>query len=206
MFVAHPTALWHCGSVRATMPVGMTDTTGDPQDCGDDSTDWASMKVTLFVSNPKSKSNYTFSRKKGSYSTAKWEVVKNFEQDLKIKAKSTRPKGWPLGVKGSKVDARPAVCVAIYARSLIDTGNLSKSALDALEGVLYHTDASVRYLCEASVRASQSDGQAMTVTISVHPPGTDPSYLIDTASDHMREAMAAMEAKTGKGQGGVPPK
>jgi hypothetical protein len=44
------------------------------------------------------------------------------------------------------------VVVFIYVESLLDVSNLSKSALDALEGVVFWTDASVRYCASMGLR------------------------------------------------------
>jgi len=47
------------------------------------------------------------------------------------------------GDRALPVAARPVVVAAVAARSRVDVANFSKSVLDACEGVLYVTDASV---------------------------------------------------------------
>jgi hypothetical protein len=47
----------------------------------------------------------------------------------------------------------------VFAETLLDTGNVTKSVFDALEGVLYHTDASIR--AELVVTSRRRAGRAV---------------------------------------------
>jgi len=55
-----------------------------------------------------------------------------------------REVGWPKPTGHLKVADRPVVVALLSARSTLDAGNLSKTALDAGERLLYVTDAEVR--------------------------------------------------------------
>lgn len=86
----------------------------------------------------KSKSNFRRSPSAGS-----WSSHRAFEQSLGALARSVRPAGWVVPDRTVAMADRPVIVVAIAARSLLDPGNYSKSVLDALEGTLFLTDASV---------------------------------------------------------------
>lgn len=81
-----------------------------------------------------------------------WAVEQAFRRDLSVVVSAARPVNWPMGDATVPVAQRPAVACVIVATSTLDTANLSKSVLDALEGVVYHTDAQVRYQCAVSNR------------------------------------------------------
>ena len=108
--------------------------------------------VVITVDRPKSKSNYS-SSKRSAANRAKWKAIKSFELDLESRASMAKHRLWPLDYPDLAVSDRPQVCAAIFASCMIDAGNLSKSVLDAFEGVLYDNDAQVRSLQEASVRS-----------------------------------------------------
>ena len=90
----------------------------------------------------RSKSNFRRSRR-GSEHGGTWERSKAFEESLGWLVRAARPEGWVLGERTVPLDTRPVVVAAIAARSRLDVANFSKSVLDACEGVLYVTDASV---------------------------------------------------------------
>jgi len=90
----------------------------------------------------RSKSNFRRSQR-GSGQSGAWERSKAFEEALGWLVRAARPEGWVLGERSLPLEARPVVVAAIAARSRIDVANFSKSVLDACEGVLYVTDASV---------------------------------------------------------------
>lgn len=90
----------------------------------------------------RSKSNFRRSRR-GSGQVGVWERSKAFEESLGWLVRSARPGDWVLGERTVPLATRPVVVAAIAARSRLDVANFSKSVLDACEGVLYVTDASV---------------------------------------------------------------
>lgn len=90
----------------------------------------------------RSKSNFRRSRR-GSGGNETWELSKAFEESLGWLVRAARPAAWVLGDRDAVLAERPVVVAAIAARSRIDVANFSKSVLDACEGVLYVTDASV---------------------------------------------------------------
>lgn len=90
----------------------------------------------------RSKSNFRRSRR-GSTQSGAWDRSKAFEESLGWLVRAARPAAWVLGDRDAVLAERPVVVAAIAARSRIDVANFSKSVLDACEGVLYVTDASV---------------------------------------------------------------
>lgn len=99
----------------------------------------ASHAVWFELPQLRSKSNF---RRGGNVKS--WNRIQSFEDELAITARSHRPSSWPMGDAASPVASRPAVVAVVIAGTLLDTGNVTKSLYDALEGVLYHTDASIR--------------------------------------------------------------
>ena len=99
----------------------------------------ASMALWFELPHLRSKSNF----RRGAASRS-WSRLQGFEDELAITARSVRPLEWPLGDMAKPVSARPGVVAVVFAQTLLDTGNVTKSMYDALEGVLYHTDASIR--------------------------------------------------------------
>lgn len=83
-----------------------------------------------------SKSNFRFGSRD-------WSRLSRFEADLAQLVASVAPEGWDRGGDGQALGERPKVIALIAARTTIDVANISKSVLDALEGVLYVTDAQV---------------------------------------------------------------
>lgn len=79
-----------------------------------------------------------------------------FETSLGWLVRASRPEGWVTGDAVSPLAERPAVVVVVAARSLLDAGNFSKSILDALEGVLFVNDASVRAVVSLAERGRSS--------------------------------------------------
>ncbi|MFM7089095.1 MAG: RusA family crossover junction endodeoxyribonuclease [Candidatus Paceibacterota bacterium] len=105
---------------------------------------WVEGFVIKLDSQLKSKSNF----RRGS----NWSKYVKYEKDLALTIKEVLPYTWDLGSRDNTINERPKVVIQIVAESLIDTGNLSKSVLDALEGVLYHNDASVVAVASMSIR------------------------------------------------------
>jgi hypothetical protein len=87
----------------------------------------------------RSKSNFRRRRR-----SAEWSEYRTFEADLRAALTAACPDGWDPGDPAVPVAARPVVVSVVWARTLVDTGNLSKSVNDSAEGTLYHTDATVR--------------------------------------------------------------
>lgn len=104
----------------------------------------------------KSKSNF---RRKNDRKLGmeKWEKLSNFSLYINAIARQSRPTWWDIGDSSKPLSMRPSVAVFLWAESMLDTGNLSKSVLDALEGVAYQTDASVRGVFEVTSRVAKSD-------------------------------------------------
>ena len=96
----------------------------------------------------KSKSNFRRSRSKSV-----WAPYADFEIDTARVVASERPSTWVLPEATVPFKERPLVIAAIVAVSALDAANFSKSLLDALEGVLFVSDASVVGVSSVGVRS-----------------------------------------------------
>jgi hypothetical protein len=99
-----------------------------------------------------------------------WSKVRNFERSTGVLARSVQPIDWELGDREAGVSARPVVVVQIFADTLLDSGNISKSILDALEGIVFHTDASVAFVGSLTKRSRST--QRCFVAIARLEPGS----------------------------------
>lgn len=103
-----------------------------------------------------SKSNF----RRGSHREgAAWAQLRDWEAGVGNLVRAALPAGWELGERGEALSSRPAVVGLVVATTLLDAANLSKSLADALEGVVYHTDASLRTVttCTAGRRRGVAD-------------------------------------------------
>lgn len=100
-----------------------------------------------------------------------WRRYRDFEASLATLVRVARPRGWDLGATTRAVAERPVVVVSLYARTTLDAANLPKSALDALEGVLYVTDAEV-IACAARSTRTRHDQRGYLAAAQLAP-GTD---------------------------------
>lgn len=96
----------------------------------------------------RSKSNYRHQRHAG-----KWDRLRAFEDEVLLTVRAALPDGWDVGDANRPLAERPVVVACVAARTLLDAGNISKSVLDAAQGVVYHSDASVRAVSEFTQRA-----------------------------------------------------
>jgi len=97
----------------------------------------------------RSKSNF---RRGDARSAAQWRAEQSFRSDVATLCAAARPQGWDTGSLDVALSRRPCFAVVLVAASTLDTANLSKSVLDALEGVLYVNDAQVRFEAALSQR------------------------------------------------------
>lgn len=146
--VHHSSASAHSGAVtskRPALPAKPTFTSKVLQG------PWDEAFTVLVPFTMRSKSNF-----RRGFDRDKWNQLKDFESGLSILMRSALPEGWVIGSKDASLSSRPVVINAIYAVSTLDTANLSKSVLDACEGLVFHTDASVRALTAVSDRSSSA--------------------------------------------------
>lgn len=97
----------------------------------------------------RSKSNLRRHRRDGE---RVWAHNAAFEQELKLRVEEVVPEGWELGDRDAKVASRPQIVAHVAAVTLIDAPNIDKSCLDALQGVVFHFDSSVRASSQQTVR------------------------------------------------------
>jgi Holliday junction resolvase RusA-like endonuclease len=131
----------------------------------------------------RSKSNFRRSGRSGE-----WSSIRRFEDEVALLARLARPAQWRVGDPDVPVAQRPAVVVVIWSRTLIDAGNLSKSLQDAVEGIVYVTDASVRAVVEVSERA-RSD-QRTVVGFAQLPPAATSLEVTEVAGRLARAVVA----------------
>ena len=123
-----------------------------------------------------SKSN--FRRFKSGASTS---LTSSFENSVGLLVKAARPDGWLVGDRDMPVADRPLVVSYIRGKSNIDVANYSKSVLDACQGVLYVSDASVQSCMATGIRGGSSSFMLSFAQVS---PGSTP--------DALEEALHAM--------------
>lgn len=114
---------------------------------------WAAALWVYVPAAPVSKANHRVSTT--SSRSAPWAKVRAFEAEVALLLRRARPAGWDASGSGP-VRARPATVVAVFASTTLDAGNVSKSVLDAAQGVLYPSDAQVP-ACAEVVQRSLSD-------------------------------------------------
>lgn len=95
----------------------------------------------------RSKSNYRRTARSNQ-----WSQFRSFEDALAVDARLALPGSWPALASDLPLGQRPTVGLVVVAATTIDATNLSKSIADALEGVCYHNDASVRVSTSFAVR------------------------------------------------------
>jgi Holliday junction resolvase RusA-like endonuclease len=123
-----------------------------------------------------SKSNF----RRGN-SSIQWKKYAKFEKDLALEISIKLPKKWDLGSRELSVEKRPKIISVIYAVSLTDTSNYSKSILDACEGVVYHNDASVAYTSAIGKRGRV--GERIIVAFAQVPAGTGVDEIVGKAKE-----------------------
>lgn len=132
----------------------------------------------------RSKSNYRHMDKGNA-----WRKLQGFENEVALSARAALPPEWVLGDKSDSVSQRPSVLCCIAARSMLDAGNLSKSVLDAVQGVIYHSDASVRAVTEIVERTSTDQcGAAGFVLLKA---GTSEDEVLDALTALPRALLTA---------------
>ena len=146
----------------------------------------------------RSKSNYRRSTSK-SRKSGEWTKHRAFEQELAIEARLARPADWPLGDPTGPLADRPVVVVLIAATTLLDTANMAKSVTDAIEGVLFHNDASVRHVACFSVRARTNQSVVIMVEVLEPRASTDAVFTAATAlaASYLSEYVDAVDTATG---------
>ena len=142
--------------------------------------------VIVATGQVKSKSNYRRS------SSSKWSEISSFEIELGTILRQARPTGW-LNDTEDKVTDRPRVVAVIIARTMLDAGNLSKSILDAAEGVLFQNDSSVGLVMEYADRAKND--QRSVVAFTQLPAGSTRGEMAAEASKLFAAASEAFDTQ-----------
>lgn len=137
---------------------------------------WCSLPFPL-----RSKSNF---RRGGQRSSAQWQAEQRFRSDVANVVGAALPGGWDPGDAADPVARRPVMVVALVAASPLDTANLSKSVLDALEGLVFVNDAQVR--AETAMSERRRGGQSAVLAAA----RLDPAATMD----HLAAAAAALTA------------
>ena len=130
----------------------------------------------------RSKSNY----RQGAESD--WAAQKQFTADVAGEARIARPGDWPVCDPDVRLDKRPQVVAFLWARTLIDAGNLSKSILDACESILYVNDAQCRHVGQLVERAGTN--QRGICGFALLTPGASDLDVIDITAALARTTLA----------------
>lgn len=103
-----------------------------------------------------SKSNY----RNGSGAAARqgWKAVHTYEDNLSLLVRASRPSGWKVPSMDLALSQRPVTVAALVARTTLDTGNISKSILDACQLVLVGNDAEFKAVMEVAERTRKDQG------------------------------------------------
>jgi hypothetical protein len=137
----------------------------------------------------RSKSNF---RRGRAGAGRQWQQLHDFEAATALALRQARPDDWDCAGHDLPVAQRPVVVVAVVARTLLDAGNLSKSLLDAAQGVLYPTDASVGGVAEITERGR--DRQRSLVGFAQLPAGTERTEVTQALSALSRLVVETYEA------------
>lgn len=124
-----------------------------------------------------SKSNYRVGQKDQS----RWLEHKNYQRNVAAVLRAARGVDWNRDTSTKSVKERPIIAAALHARCLLDTGNVSKSVLDAAEGILMENDAEIRALIETTERSGNN--QCLWMVFAQYPAGT---ALADITEDLSR--------------------
>jgi hypothetical protein len=87
----------------------------------------------------------------------RWRRHQDFESTLNAVLRRARPASWDVGQSSDHLSKRPQVVAFLSAATLLDSGNLPKSVLDAAEGVLFHNDASVRAVTSTTIHRRRNN-------------------------------------------------
>lgn len=153
---------------------------------------WVALPVA-----PCSKSNHRRYRH-GAAGADRWDRFAAFETVLAATVSPQRVGcPWPLHADRA-LPQRPVVALYLYARTTIDTLNLSKSVGDALEGVLYANDASVLAALAASTRTRRHPG--LLLSAAWLPPGAGHAAAAAAAAGLAAEMGARADTLVGGGE------
>lgn len=141
-------------------------------------------KFSVLLPKMVSKSNY----RRGD--AVKWRKNVAFERECALLLRATMPESWSLGDARDSLVERPRVVVAIAAVTLLDAGNISKSLLDAAEGVLYINDASVWAVTQV---VSRKKVDQKTAACFIHVPAGSDLDVTDLLSVASIEALDLLE-------------
>jgi hypothetical protein len=107
----------------------------------------------------------------------RWAQHATFADRLAELARAAVPGTWDIGDATAPLAQRPVVVAHLAAVTLLDTGNVDKSDLDAVEGIVYWNDASVRASSAATVR--RRDGQRGWAAFARLEPGSSAAAVTD---------------------------
>jgi hypothetical protein len=126
----------------------------------------------------RSKSNF---RRVSSSDRSDWARQRKFEDDLRLVVAASLPEGWETGTADEPLAKRPVVVAVICARTLLDAANLSKSVIDACEGLVYINDASVAAVTTLAERTGIEHGGE--VAFCRLGPGASPQDALTAAAE-----------------------
>lgn len=138
---------------------------------------WLQAFFTELPGEMRSKSNARRYRARRVTARERWSAYRDYESGVAAWIADAVPEGWELGPPPpAALRARPTVASFVFARTALDAANLPKSVLDAAQGIVYWTDASVRYSSELADRSRSADGGL--VAFARLAPGTGSNELL----------------------------
>jgi len=153
---------------------------------------WASAFWFSLDGPVQSKSNY----RQDARTRARWATHAGYELRVHTSAVKALPPGWDPGRRDQALADRPRMAVFCYATSLLDTGNVNKSIMDALQGRVMVNDNQVAAALEVGTRDRL--GQGVLVAVAALAPGTSPSGAALAAAALAAGALDAFAAAGGR--------
>jgi len=121
-----------------------------------------------------SKSNHRHSR--AGERAGQWRRLAGFEEAVTLQLRAARPAAWQTQWNDPVVANRPRVVAVVSACTMLDAGNVSKSLLDAGQGIVMGTDAEVASVCETVQRSRTNPGAVLA--FAQLPAGSDSDAVL----------------------------
>lgn len=121
-----------------------------------------------------------------------WDQLAGFEMAVAASARTHLPASWPRPTAGAPLAQRPRFAAYLLARTMLDSGNLDKSVLDALQGSVMVSDAQVSFTASATLATTREQG--VFVALVALEPGIDVLAASDAGADLVRAARAVVDA------------